>query len=81
MFFDIDSPFTMVVLIVLIAVGAGVINNYLKLKAERSGSAAGAEELGQLKEEVAALKERVRVLEQITTDKDRRLSEEISRLA
>ena len=80
MFFDVDSPFTMVVLIVLIAVGAGVINNYLKLKNEQSGNAADTEELARLKDDVARLKERVRVLEQITTDKDRRLSDEISRL-
>ena len=81
MFFDIDSPFTMVVLIVLIAVGAGVINNYLKLKSKQSDTSVDAEELARLKDEVSLLKERVRVLEQITTDKDRRLSDEISRLA
>ena len=32
---EINSPFTMIVIIVLIAVGAGVINNYIKMKANR----------------------------------------------
>ena len=33
--FEIDSPFTMVVLIVLIAVGAGVIKNWIKTRGNR----------------------------------------------
>lgn len=81
MFFDIDSPFTMIVLIVLIGVGAGVINNWMKLRAERSSHAGDAEDLARMTREVEALKERVRVLEKLVLDKDRQLSDEISRLA
>lgn len=79
--FDPYSPFSMVVMIVLIAVGAGVINNYLKLKAEGANNAADDGEIRAMREEIAALKSRVRVLEEIAVDKDTRLKEEISRLA
>jgi len=78
---DIDSPFTMVVLIVLIAVGAGVINNYFKMKAETKDNAADTVELDKLRGEVAALKQRVSTLERLAVDKDASLREEISRLA
>ena len=79
--FDIDSPFSMVVLIVLICVGAGVINNYLKSKANAKDDAASEEELFRLRKDVERLTERVRVLETIATDKDERLRDEIRRLA
>jgi len=78
---DIDSPFTMVVLIVLIAVGAGVINNYFKMKAEAKDNAADTVELDRLRGELAALKQRVSTLERLSVDKDASLREEISRLA
>lgn len=78
---EIGSPFTMVVLIVLISVGAGVVNNYLKMKANRQDDAASDEELFRLRKDVERLTERVRVLETIATDKDERLREEIRRLA
>ncbi len=81
MFMDIDSPFTMVVLIVLIAVGAGVINNYFKMKAEAKNNAADTVELEKLRGEVVALKQRVSTLERLAIDKDTSLREEISRLA
>ena len=79
--FDIDSPFTMVVFIVLIAVGAGVVNNYLKLRTERGTNAEDTVEIDRLKAEVRELKSRVATLERLATDKDARLSDEISRLA
>lgn len=79
--FDPYSPFSMVVLIVLIAVGAGVINNYIKVKAESANNAADDTEMKAMREEVAALKARVRVLEELAVDKDARLRDEISRLA
>ena len=78
---DIDSPFTMVVMIVLIAVGAGVINNYMKLKADRGGASEQEGEIARLRSEVDTLKRRVATLERLAVDKDARLSEEISRLA
>lgn len=79
--FDIDSPFTMVVMIVLISVGAGVVNNYLKTKTNTRVDADLDDELHKMRVEVDQLRERVRVLETIATDKDRTLRDEISRLA
>ncbi|MEL6957110.1 MAG: hypothetical protein AAFO88_10755 [Pseudomonadota bacterium] len=78
---DIDSPFTMVVLIVLIAVGAGVLNNYFKMKAEAKNTAVDEAELERLRGEVATLKQRVSTLEHLAVDKDATLRDEISRLA
>jgi len=77
---DIDSPFTMVVLIVLIAVGAGVVNNYLKMKSQQRGDVADNAEVQQLRGEVAELKRRVATLERLAVDRDRALQEEIARL-
>jgi cell division protein FtsB len=71
----------MIVIIVLVCVGAGVINNYLKVKADREDGAANQADLDKMRMEVERLKDRVRVLETIATDKDQRLSEEIRKLA
>ena len=79
--FEIDSPFTMVVFIVLIAVGAGVVNNWIKLRREQGSTAEDAVEIDRLNAEIRDLKARVATLERLATDKDARLSEEISRLA
>ncbi|MEL6258441.1 MAG: hypothetical protein AAFQ67_05240 [Pseudomonadota bacterium] len=79
--FDIDSPFSMVVLIVLISVGAGVINNWIKMRNTGRATVETDAEIHRLREDVARLKERVRVLEKIATDEDRTLRDEISRLA
>ena len=78
---EITSPFTMVVVIVLITVGAGVVNNYLKMKAGREEDAASQDEIETMRRDIDRLTERVRVLETIATDKDERLREEIRRLA
>lgn len=78
---EINSPFTMVVIIVLISVGAGVINNYFKMRAGRETDAESQAELDRVRKDVERLTERVRVLETIATDKDERLREEIRRLA
>jgi cell division protein FtsB len=75
------DPFQMVVIIVLISVGAGTINNYIKMKHSRAADDASDAEFEKMANEVSRLKERVRVLEKIVTDGDKRLSEEISRLA
>ena len=77
--FEIDSPFTMIVLLVIIGVGGGVINNWLKIKRE-SESAVGSGEVDSLRREVADLRERVKTLEKIATDSERNLSREIERL-
>ena len=78
---EINSPFTMVVIIVLIAVGAGVINNYIKMKASRKDDVDTEEEVFRLRKDVERLTERVRVLETIATDSEARLREDIRRLA
>lgn len=74
------DPFTMVVAIVAISVGAGVVSNYLKLKANRRGDEATEAEVAAMRADIAKLKDRVRALEQIVTDNERQLSEEIRRL-
>ncbi|MEZ5997267.1 MAG: hypothetical protein R3B98_01055 [Hyphomonas sp.] len=73
--------FTMVVVIVVVSVGAGVFNNYLKLKQNREHDLASTAEMERMSAEVSRLKERVRVLEKIVTDGEKHLREEISRLA
>ncbi len=78
---DIDSPFTMVVLIVLIAVGAGVIKTWIETRANSSSDEETRLRMEDLEREVLRLRDRVKVLEKITTDGDNRLREEISRLA
>ncbi|GAB5454614.1 MAG: hypothetical protein Hens2KO_08430 [Henriciella sp.] len=78
---DIDSPFTMVVLIVLIAVGAGVVKTWIETRANAEMDQETKLRMEDLEREVLRLRDRVKVLEKITTDGDKRLSEEISRLA
>ncbi len=74
------DPFTMVVAIVAISVGAGVISKWLKTRANTRPDEGLREELNATRQDVARLKERVRVLEEIVTDKDRQLADEIRRL-
>ncbi|MEO0548625.1 MAG: hypothetical protein AAFZ91_01800 [Pseudomonadota bacterium] len=78
---DIDSPFTMVVLIVLIAVGSGVVKTWLQTRANSSADDETRVRMEDVEREVIRLRERVKVLEKITTDKDTQLREEIARLA
>ncbi|MCR9270881.1 MAG: hypothetical protein ACX94B_05460 [Henriciella sp.] len=78
---DIDSPFTMVVLIVLIAVGAGVIKTWIETRSNSTADEETRLRMEDLEREVLRLRDRVKVLEKITTDGDSRLREEISRLA
>jgi hypothetical protein len=74
------DPFSMVVAIVAISVGAGVFNNYLKMKQNTQRNAAQDTELSDVKAELAKLQDRVRVLERLAVDSDRNLSAEINRL-
>ncbi|MEE2930399.1 MAG: hypothetical protein VX599_06765 [Pseudomonadota bacterium] len=78
---DIDSPFTMVVLIVLIAVGSGVIKTWLETRSNSTADEETRLRMEDLEREVLRLRDRVKVLEKITTDSDKTLREEISRLA
>lgn len=75
-----DDPFLMVVAIVAIAVGAGVVNNWLKLKSTQGTDADLLKGLDALRSDVARLSDRVATLEKITTDSDQRLSREIDQL-
>ncbi|MEL6244996.1 MAG: hypothetical protein AAFQ85_06570 [Pseudomonadota bacterium] len=79
--FEIDNPFVMVVLIVAISVSAGVVNTYLKTRENTAQNGASRDDLDAMRADIARLNDRVRVLEKIATDKDRVLSDEISRLA
>jgi len=75
------GPFEMVVLIVAISVGAGVYQTYLKTRANSRADDVTQAEVAKLREDVARLKDRVKTLEAIVTDKDRALAEEIRKLA
>ncbi|MFN7057034.1 hypothetical protein [Hyphomonas sp.] len=74
------DPFTMVVAIVAISVGAGLINTWLKHRSNSRPDEATLAELATTKPDLTRLKDRVRVLEEIVTDKERQLSDEIRRL-
>ena len=78
---DIDSPFTMVVLIVLIAVGSGVIKTWLETRSNSTADEETRLRMEDLEREVLRLRDRVKVLEKITTDSDKSRRDEISRLA
>lgn len=75
--------------IVVIGSIAGIVQQGIKLerdkeKSKRAGMGGEADQLrgvvGDLHQDVAKLKERVRVLEKLVTDDDRRLADEIERL-
>lgn len=83
------NVFEMIIGIVLIGSVAGIIQQGIKLerdkiRAGRREAEGEAAELGgvvaELHKDVAKLKDRVRVIEKLVTDDDRRLSDEISRL-
>ncbi len=73
--------FTMVVIIVALGVGSTILKTYLETRAAQPRSAADEAELAAMREDIKRLKDRVRMLETIVTDKDRALSEEIRKLA
>ena len=78
---EIDSPFTMVVLIVLIAVGAGVVKTWLETRANASTNSEDRDRMAKMEAEIDRLNERVRTLEKLATDPEQRLREDFSRLA
>jgi hypothetical protein len=73
--------FTMVVIIVALGVGSTILKTYLETRAAQPRSVADEAELAAMREDIKRLKDRVRILETIVTDKDRALSEEIRKLA
>jgi hypothetical protein len=76
------NPFEMVVLIVAIVMIAGVFKARLGSRHRRRDLEGASEnvETMRLREEVKMLKERLHVLERITTDKENSLSREIEEL-
>ncbi len=75
------GPFEMVVLIVAISVGAGVYQTYLKTRANSRADESTQADVAAMREDILRLKDRVRALETIVTDKDRALADEIRKLA
>jgi hypothetical protein len=75
------DPFQMVVVIVAIVFGTKAWRDHMRFREMRANDRASDAEFTRMTDEVARLKERVRVLEKIVTDGDQRLREEISRLA
>ena len=81
--------FEFVIALVVIGTVSGVITGGLKLEREKvkAKSRGYGEEIDQLRgvvgemhKDIAKLKDRVRVLEKLVTDDDRRLADEIERL-
>ena len=70
---------TMIVLVTLIGVGAGVFSDYMKTQRVRARKEPDAD-ASELQAEVEALRERVAVLEKIVTDERFHLEREISQL-
>ncbi|MEQ8691029.1 MAG: hypothetical protein RIC89_09385 [Pseudomonadales bacterium] len=68
--------FTMVVVIVVVSVSAGVLNNYMKVKGRQDA----AEQDSATLEELDELRQRVEVLEKIVTDKQYQLRSELAEL-
>jgi len=76
------NPFEMVVLIVAIVMIAGVFRSrhHSSRRRNRDDEAVEPAETLRLREEVKMLKERLHVLERITTEKESSLSREIEEL-
>ena len=69
--------FTFVIIVVIIACGSGVVNNYLKNQRERNLT---GEEDEAVYQELAVLRERIEVLEKIVTDEKYQLERDLNRL-
>jgi tetrahydromethanopterin S-methyltransferase subunit B len=72
--------FTMVTVIVIASMAYAAYEVHMKTKAKIAAKGADSD-MAAMRTDVERLKERVRVLEQIVTDQERQLSEEIRRLA
>jgi hypothetical protein len=80
---NINNPFAMVVMIVLIVMIASVLRAGLGHRRGHKGEDRAVRddaETQRLREEVKALKERLQVLERITVEKESSLEREIERL-
>ena len=74
------NPFEMVVLIVAIVMFASIFKSRHKYRREAEADPAEHSENIRLREEVAELKERIKVLERITVEKENSLSRQIEEL-
>lgn len=79
------GPFEMVAIIVVASVGGGVWMEHIKSQRRKGEGAPGdiarlEKVIADAQAEIARLKERVKVLEKLATDGDRRLADEIERL-
>ena len=74
------NPFEMVVLIVAIVMIAGVLKTRHRHRGLEDSDPAERVENARLREEVAELKERIKVLERITVDKENSLARQIEEL-
>ena len=63
------TVFEFVLAIVLVVMAAGVINNYIRVKAKRRASDESSEETAHHLAQLEALEYRVQVLEKIITDR------------
>ena len=80
---NINNPFMMVVLIVLIVTVAGLIRAKLGVRRDHEGDEYPLRddaETARLRDEVKSLKERLAVIERITVEKENSLEREIDRL-
>lgn len=62
------DPFEMVVAIVFLCVIGGIVKSYFNSRAERGPGEAAQKEADELRDHIATLEDRIRVLERIVTD-------------
>ena len=74
------NPFEMVVLIVAIVMVAGVLKSRAQGRSRLDPGPGGEAETIRLRDEVKELKERIKVLERITVEKENSLSRQIDEL-
>ncbi|RUO44078.1 hypothetical protein CWE15_02575 [Aliidiomarina taiwanensis] len=73
------NPFSMVVIIVVASLVAGIVGKIVQLKYENK-SGTDNETVSSLKNDVERLKERVKTLEALVTDQSYRVKSEIDKL-
>lgn len=78
--FAVSSPFTMVVLIVLIVFGAKIWRTHMLTRASAGRSRDDDRATQSMQAQIDRLTDRVAVLEKLITDDDRNLAREIDRL-
>ena len=70
--------FTFFIIVVIIACGSGVVNNYMKNQRERNLMSGEEDEV--VYQKLAVLRERIEVLEKIVTDEKYQLERDLNRL-